>query len=468
MENTTQKSLSDKGQSLFDKVWDAHVVSAETREQPATLFIDLHLIHEVTTPQAFAVLKERGLKVRRPDLTLATIDHSTPTLVNADGSRPYVTEQAEKQVELLLANTKEHGITTHGWDSPYRGIVHVMGPELGATQPGMTIVCGDSHTATHGAFGALAFGIGTTQVGHVLASQCILMRKPKSMCIWVDGELAEGVSAKDVILAIIAEIGVGGGTGHVIEYRGTCFEDMSMSERMTVCNMSIEAGARAGMIAPDATTARYFTGKVMAPAEFEQAAANWLSLASDADCNYDKEVHLDAADIKPMVTYGTHPGMAMPIDGLVPNDDAKALAYMDMQAGAAIAGTKVDTVFIGSCTNSRIEDFRVAAKILEGKSVADSVTAVFVPGSEQVKAAAEAEGLHQIFLAAGAQWREPGCSMCIGMNGDIGKPGDLIVSTSNRNFEGRQGPGVRTVLASPATAAASAITGVITDSRGLS
>ena len=453
--------------SLFDKVWERHVVSAETRDRPATVFIDLHLIHEVTTPQAFTVLRERGLKVRRPDLTLATIDHSTPTLVNADGSRPYVSAQAEKQVEMLLANTKEHGITTHGWDSPYRGIVHVMGPELGATQPGMTIVCGDSHTATHGAFGALAFGIGTTQVGHVLASQCILMRKPKSMCVWVDGELANGVSAKDVILAIIAKIGVGGGTEHVIEYRGKCFEDMNMSERMTVCNMSIEAGARAGMIAPDATTVTYFKGKVMAPADFEKAAADWMSLASDAGCVYDKEVRLAAADIKPMVTYGTHPGMAMPIDGLVPDDDAKALSYMDMQAGTAIAGTKVNTVFIGSCTNSRIEDFRIAAKILKGNIVADSVTAVFVPGSEQVKREAEAEGLHNIFKAAGAQWREPGCSMCIGMNGDIGKPGDLIVSTSNRNFEGRQGPGVRTVLASPATAAASAITGVITDARNI-
>jgi len=451
--------------SLFDKVWDAHIVTAETPEHPATVFIDLHLIHEVTTPQAFDVLKSRGLKVRRPDLTLATIDHSTPTLLNADGTRPYVTEQARKQVELLLENAEEQGITTHGWDSPYRGIVHVMGPELGATQPGMTIVCGDSHTATHGAFGALAFGIGTTQVGHVLATQCILMRKPKSMCVHVDGDLPDGVAAKDVILAIIAEIGVGGGTGHVIEYRGSCFENMNMSERMTVCNMSIEAGARAGMIAPDATTVAYFTDRVMAPVEFEQAAEHWLSLASDPGCSYDKEVRLNAADITPMVTYGTHPGMAMPINGTIPEDDSGALRYMGMQAGAAITGTKVDTVFIGSCTNSRIEDFRIAAHILKGKSVADSVTAIFVPGSEQVKAEAEAEKLHDIFLAAGAQWREPGCSMCIGMNGDIGKPGNLVVSTSNRNFEGRQGPGVRTVLASPATAAASAITGVITDAR---
>ncbi len=447
--------------SLFDKVWDAHVVRGETRERPAVLYIDLHLIHEVTTPQACAVLKARGLKIRRPDLTLATIDHSTPTKINADGTRPYVTEQAQEQVELLLANAEEHGIQAHGWDSPYRGIVHVMGPELGATQPGQTIVCGDSHTATHGAFGALAFGIGTTQVGHVLATQCILMRKPKSMCVHVDGELADGVSAKDVILAIITEVGVGGGTGHVIEYRGPCFENMTMSERMTVCNMSIEAGARAGMIAPDATTVAYLKGREMAPVDFDTATEQWLSLASDPGCSYDKEVRLKAEDIKPMVTYGTHPGMAMPIDGLIPEDNA----YMDMQAGTAIAGTKVDTVFIGSCTNSRIEDFRVAAKILDGKSVAKSVTAVFVPGSERVKAEVELEGLHEVFLAAGVQWREPGCSMCIGMNGDIGKPGELIVSTSNRNFEGRQGPGVRTVLASPATAAASAITGVITDAK---
>jgi len=453
--------------SLFDKVWDAHIVTAETREHPAVLYIDLHLIHEVTTPQAFAVLKERGLKVRRPDLTLATIDHSTPTRLNHDGTRPYVTEQAEKQVKLLLANAKTHGITAHGWDSSYRGIVHVMGPELGAVQPGHTIVCGDSHTATHGAFGALAFGIGTTQVGHVLATQSILMRKPKSMCVHVDGDLPDGVAAKDVILAIITDIGVGGGTGHVIEYRGACFENMNMSERMTVCNMSIEAGARAGMIAPDAKTAAYLHGRKMAPQDFGAAAKKWLALASDPGCHYDKEVHLNAADIKPMVTYGTHPGMAMPIGGKIPEDDAKALAYMDMQAGAEIAGTKVDTVFIGSCTNSRIEDFRIVAQILKGKSVAKNVTAVFVPGSEQVKAEAEAEGLHEIFLAAGAQWRQPGCSMCIGMNGDIGQPGDLIVSTSNRNFEGRQGPGVRTVLASPATAAASAITGVITDARSM-
>ena len=453
--------------SLFDKVWAQHLVSPETKERPATLFIDLHLVHEVTSPQAFDVLKRRGLKVRRPDLTLATIDHSTPTKINPDGTRPYVSAQAEKQVELLLQNTKAHNITTHGWDSPYRGIIHVMGPELGATWPGKTIVCGDSHTATHGAFGALAFGIGTTQVGHVLASQCILMRKPKSMCIWVDGELAPGISPKDVILAIIAKVGVGGGTGHVIEYRGKCFEDMSMEGRMTVCNMSIEAGARAGMIGPDAKTIDYLRGRVMAPADFDKAAQDWLSLASDAGCTYDTEVHIDAASIKPMVTYGTHPGMAMAIDDKIPNADEEALDYMQVQAGAPITGTKVNTVFIGSCTNSRLEDLRAAAAILRGQKIANTVEMIIVPGSDQVRTKAEEEGLHTVFKTAGAQWRAPGCSMCIGMNGDIGKPGDLIVSTSNRNFEGRQGPGVRTVLAAPATAAACALTGRITDPRSL-
>ena len=454
--------------SLFDKIWDAHVVTSETAEQPAVLYIDLHLIHEVTTPQAFDVLEERGLCVRRPDRTLATIDHSTPTRMNEDGSRPYVSAQAKTQVQTLLANAAKHGITAHGWDSPSRGIVHVMGPELGATQPGMTIVCGDSHTATHGAFGALSFGIGTTQVGHVLATQSLLMRKPKSMLITVDGELQDGVSAKDVILAIIAHIGVGGGTEHVIEYRGACFDAMNMSERMTVCNMSIEAGARAGMIAPDQTTVDYLRGRDHAPDDFEAATKKWLALVSDEGCTYDREVAMQAKDIRPMVTYGTHPGMAIPIGANIPSGEDEALAYMGLQSGAPIAGTKVDTVFIGSCTNSRLEDFQVAADILRGKKISAGVTAVFVPGSERVKVEVEALGLHEIFTSAGAQWREPGCSMCIGMNGDIGRPGELIVSTSNRNFAGRQGPGVRTVLASPATAAASAITGVIIDARTLS
>ncbi|MEE9346624.1 MAG: 3-isopropylmalate dehydratase large subunit [Robiginitomaculum sp.] len=454
-------------QSLFDKVWDRHMVTAETADHPATLYIDLHLIHEVTSPQAFTELEQRGLPVRRPDKTLATIDHSTPTIINDDGSRPFITEQAKFQVEQLLLNTAKHGITTHSWDSPARGIVHVMGPEVGATQPGMTVVCGDSHTSTHGAFGCLAFGIGTTQVGHVLATQCLLMRKPKSMVIWVDGDIGDDVTAKDIILAIIAKIGVGGGTGHTLEYRGKCFDAMSMDERMTVCNMSIEAGARAGMIAPDATTVEYLRGRERVPSgeEFETLAADWLTLTSDESCHYDREVRLKAQDITPMVTYGTHPGMAMPIAANVPiaSDEAeqKALAYMQLTGGKPIAGVSVDRVFIGSCTNSRMDDLRAAAAVMDGRTVKGGLIAIVVPGSEAIKKQAEAEGLDIIFEAAGAQWREPGCSMCIAMNGDMAAPGELVVSTSNRNFAGRQGPGARTVLASPATAAASAIAGVV-------
>ncbi len=457
--------------TLFDKVWERHVVVPQTDDHPATIYIDLHLIHEVTSPQAFTVLRERGLSVRRPDLTLATIDHSTPTLLSADGSRPFVTAQAEKQVEILLANTQEHGIETHGWESENRGIVHVMGPELGATRPGMTIVCGDSHTSTHGAFGAIAFGIGTTQVGHVLANQCLLMPKPKTMAININGDLSPGVTAKDVILAIIAQIGVGGGTGYALEYRGSVFENMSMDERMTVCNMSIEAGARCGMIAPDQTTFDYLEGRKFAPKDYEKACEDWASLATDDGAVFDKEVTLKAEDIRPMVTYGTHPGMAMPIDALVPASmteaDEKALDYMQMKSGAPITGIKVDRVFIGSCTNSRMDDLRAAARIMKGAQVQSHVTAIVVPGSELIKKEAEAEGLHDIFTAAGAQWREPGCSMCIAMNGDKAAPGELVVSTSNRNFAGRQGPGARTVLASPATAAAAAIRGVITDPRDM-
>lgn len=461
--------------TLFDKVWDRHMVVKETADHPATLYIDLHLIHEVTSPQAFTLLRERGLKVRRPDRTLATIDHSTPTTINPDGSRPYVTEQAGKQVETLLANTKEHDIETHGWDSDNRGIVHVMGPELGATQPGMTIVCGDSHTSTHGAFGAIAFGIGTTQVGHVLANQCILMRKPKTMAIHVNGTLQKGVTPKDVILAIIAEIGVGGGTGYALEYCGNVFREMSMDGRMTVCNMSIEAGARCGMVAPDQITFDYLRGRKFVPSDsegaFEEACQDWASLATDEGAQYDKEVHLRAEDIKPMVTYGTHPGMGISIDAVIPaatdKADENALDYMQLKAGTQIAGTAVNKVFIGSCTNSRLEDLRAAAKIFQGRKVADAVTTIIVPGSVLVKALAEEEGLDKIFIEAGAEWREAGCSMCLGMNGDIGAPGDLVVSTSNRNFAGRQGPGVRTVLASPETAAAAAVTGVITDHRTL-
>jgi len=455
--------------TLFDKVWERHIVVPQTDTNPATLYIDLHLIHEVTSPQAFTELNNRGLKVRRPDRTLATIDHSTPTRVNADGSRPYVTKQAETQVETLLENTKAHGIETHGWDSEHRGIVHVMGPELGATQPGMTIVCGDSHTATHGAFGAIAFGIGTTQVGHVLANQCLLMTKPKTMAINVNGQLAEGVTPKDVILHIIAEIGMGGGTGYALEYRGNVFDEMSMAGRMTVCNMAIEAGARCGMIAPDQTTFDYVRGRKFAPDNFEDACADWLTLQTDEGAVFDKEVHIRAEDITPMVTYGTHPGMGMSINDLIPaaesDADQAALDYMQLESGNRISGTKVDKVFIGSCTNSRLEDLRAAAEIFRGRKVADGVTAIIVPGSVITKYQAEEEGLDKIFIAAGAEWREAGCSMCLGMNGDIGAPGDLVVSTSNRNFMGRQGPGVRTVLASPETAAATAINGVITDPR---
>lgn len=455
--------------TLFDKVWEQHVVVPETESNPATLYIDLHLIHEVTTPQAFTELNNRGLKVRRPDRTLATIDHSTPTLFNEDGSPAYHTAQAEKQVATLLDNVKEHGIEVHSWESDNRGIVHVMGPELGATQPGMTIVCGDSHTSTHGAFGAIAFGIGTTQVGHVLANQCILMPKPKTMAINVNGELGAGVTPKDVILAIIAKIGIGGGTGYALEYRGNVFEEMSMAGRMTVCNMSIEAGARCGMVGPDRKTFQYLQGRAKAPKDFMKACDDWRKLRTDAGAVFDKEVHIKAEDIQPMVTYGTHPGMGISIDSLIPaaNTDADkaALEYMNLKSGDKISGTKADKVFIGSCTNSRLEDLRAAASILDGQTV--SLTTIIVPGSGITKALAEEEGLDKIFIAAGAQWREAGCSMCLGMNGDIGAPGDLVVSTSNRNFMGRQGPGVRTVLASPETAAATAITGVITDPRTL-
>ncbi len=452
--------------SLFEKLWDKHLVKDETPETPATLYIDLHLVHEVTSPQAFSVLAERGLKVRRPDRTLATIDHSTPTLDFAPGEiPPYATEAARHQVETLEANTKAQGITLHGWDSPHRGVVHVIGPELGATQPGMTIVCGDSHTATHGAFGALAFGIGTTEVGHVLATQCLLQRKPKSMRIRVEGETAPGISAKDIILAIIAEIGVDGGTGCVIEYAGSAIEALDMDGRMTVCNMSIEAGARAGMIAADETTFAWLKGRERVPsgADWDKAVEAWSHYRSDEGAHFDKDIVIDAASIQPMVTWGTAPDTGIAVDAPVPEarsaSHAKALNYMKFEAGVPVSGAKVDQVFIGSCTNSRISDLRAAAAIMSGRKVAPGVRALVVPGSVAVRAQAEAEGLDRIFIAAGAEWRQPGCSMCIAMNGDKGEPGQLIVSTSNRNFEGRQGPGARTVLASPATAAAAAIAG---------
>ncbi|MHB8284176.1 MAG: 3-isopropylmalate dehydratase large subunit [Caulobacteraceae bacterium] len=461
-----------KPRSIIDKVWDAHVVEAQTPERPAVLYIDLHLIHEVTTPQAFTSLKERGLKVRRPDRTFATIDHSTPTLpADANGVLPYATPQARAQVEMLYANCAENGIELHGWGDPHRGVVHVMGPELGLTQPGMTVVCGDSHTATHGAFGCLAFGIGTSEVGYVLATQCLLQSKPKALRVTVDGKLNPGVSAKDMVLAIIAELGIGGGTGHVIEYAGEAITALSMEGRMTVCNMSIEAGARAGLIAPDAVTMDYLRGRQKVPQgeAFDAAAQRWLALASDPGAQFDREIRLDASKIAPMVTWGTTPDAAVGVDVNVPfaanPRDQQALDYMQIEGGKPLAGKPVDVVFIGSCTNGRIDDLRAAAAVLKGRHVGAGVRMLVAPGSEEVKLQAEAEGLDQIFLLAGAEWREPGCSMCIAMNGDTVGPGQLAVSTSNRNFEGRQGPGARTVLASPATAAASAIAGQVADPR---
>lgn len=459
-------------QTLFEKIWDAHVVAPESTDTPAVLYVDLHLVHEVTSPQAFTELRERGLKPRRPDRMLATLDHSTPTLpAGADGERPYANAEARAQVAQLEANCREFGIDLHGWDSADRGIVHVIGPELGATRPGMTIVCGDSHTSTHGAFGALAFGIGTTEVGHVMATQCLLQRRPKTLAIHVDGALPKGVGAKDLILHIIGRIGVDGGTGHVIEYRGPAIEALSMEERMTVCNMSIEAGARAGLIAPDETTFAWLKGRPLAPqgAAWDAAVARWKQLPSDAGATYDREVRIDATAVKPTVTYGTHPGMAIAMDAPVPAarnvQEKRALDYMHSEAGKPMQGTPVDVVFVGSCTNSRLSDLREAAGVLRGRRVADGVRMLVVPGSEAVRRDAEREGLHEVFAAAGAEWRVPGCSMCIAMNGDLAQPGQLVVSTSNRNFEGRQGKGARTVLASPATAAASAVAGRIADPR---
>ncbi|MDE3072521.1 MAG: 3-isopropylmalate dehydratase large subunit [Pseudomonadota bacterium] len=458
--------------TLFEKIWDAHVVVAESADTPAILYVDLHLVHEVTSPQAFSELRERGLQLRRRERMLATLDHSTPTLpAGSDGERPYANDEARAQVAKLEANCREFGVALHGWDSADRGIVHVIGPELGATRPGMTIVCGDSHTSTHGAFGALAFGIGTTEVGHVMATQCLLQRKPKTLAIHVDGQLPKGVGAKDLILHIIGQIGVDGGTGHVIEYRGPAIAALSMEERMTVCNMSIEAGARAGLIAPDETTFAWLKGRPQAPqgAAWDAAVARWRQLPSDAGAQYDREVRIDAGKVKPTVTYGTHPGMAIAMDAPVPAarnaQERRALDYMQSEAGKPMQGTPVDVVFVGSCTNSRLSDLREAAGVLRGRRIADGVRMLVVPGSEAVRRDAEREGLHEVFTAAGAEWRVPGCSMCIAMNGDLAQPGQLVVSTSNRNFEGRQGKGARTVLASPATAAASALAGRIADPR---
>ncbi len=474
---------ANQAQTLFQKIWNSHVVVQEPGA-PAVLYIDRHLVHEVTSPQAFAGLKARGLKVRRPDRTTATIDHGVPTRVQMTGSTMdrlhYADEQSRKQIAQMEANCAEFGIELYGIDSPQQGIVHVIGPELGITQPGMTIVCGDSHTATHGAFGALAFGIGTSEVEHVLATQCLLQREPKTMEIRLEGNLPGGVTAKDIILAIIAQIGVGGGTGHVLEYTGAAVRAMDMEGRMTICNMSIEAGARAGMIAPDDTTYQYLAGRPFAPAGsgWDQAVARWNALRTDPGAGYDQTVVLDAGALEPMVTYGTNPGMAVPVSGRIPDPartaDAnqkaaleKALAYMDLRPGQPLLGQKIDVVFIGSCTNGRLADLRAAAGFLKGRRVAPGLRVLVVPGSQNVKRQAEAEGLDQIFKAAGAEWREPGCSMCIAMNGDQLEPGQYAVSTSNRNFEGRQGKGGRTFLASPLTAAASALSGSIVDPRNV-
>jgi 3-isopropylmalate/(R)-2-methylmalate dehydratase large subunit len=462
--------------TIFEKIWDSHVVTQQP-DSPAILYIDLHLVHEVTSPQAFTGLRQRGLKVRRAGRTVATMDHSIPT---TPPGVPIADALAAAQIKQMEVNAAEFGITLHGLESVHRGIVHVIGPELGLTQPGMTIVCGDSHTATHGAFGALAFGIGTSEVEHVLATQCLLQKKPKTCEVRIDGKLSASVSAKDIILALIAKIGIGGGTGHVFEYKGSAIRALTMEQRMTICNMSIEGGARAGLIAPDETTFEYLNGREHCPkgADWDKSVARWKSLPTDEDATYDKSITLDAADLEPMITYGTNPGMGMKITDRVPDPlllgDAnqkhaleKALTYMGLQPNQSLLGKKVDVVFIGSCTNSRISDLRLAASLMKGRKVADGLRVMVVPGSQDVKKQAETEGLDKVFKDAGAEWREAGCSMCIAMNGDQLEPGQYAVSTSNRNFEGRQGKGGRTFLASPLTAAATAVAGSIADPRTL-
>ena len=462
--------------TIVEKIWDDHVVSQD-EGSPAVLAVDLHLVHEVTSPQAFSGLRARGLRVRHPERTVATADHSIPTHPR---NLPILDLMAAAQVDQLTANCEEFGIPLHGLGSPDQGIVHVIGPQLGLTQPGMTIVCGDSHTATHGAFGALAFGIGTSEVEMVLATQTLLQRKPKSYEVRIDGRLAPGVSAKDVILALIARIGIGGGTGHVFEYSGEAIRALTMEQRMTICNMSIEGGARAGLIAPDDTTFEYVAGRPHAPqaTDWDAAVAAWRTLPTDGGATYDRSITIDADALEPMVTYGTNPGMGIPITSRVPSPESQAdpasrralehaLEYMDLQPGQEILGQKVDVVFVGSCTNGRISDLRLAASVLRDRRVADGVRVMIVPGSDEVKREAEREGLHEVFKAAGAEWREAGCSMCIAMNGDQLSPGQYAISTSNRNFEGRQGKGGRTFLASPLTAAASAIAGVVADPRRL-
>jgi len=466
--------LNMPSHTLFEKIWSSHIV-AQDADGPAVLYIDLHLIHEVTSPQAFEGLRRRGITVRRPDRTLATMDHSTPTLAL---DLTLVDAMNARQVMQLEKNCLEFGIPLYGLHSDKRGIVHIVGPEQGLTQPGMTIVCGDSHTSTHGAFGTLAFGIGTSEVEHVLATQCLLQRKPQTCLVRIDGTLQEGVTSKDIILALIAQNGVEGGTGHVFEYAGSAIRALSMEARMTVCNMSIEGGARAGMVAPDDTTLEYLAGRPAAPRgeAWDRAVSFWRSLPTDAGAVYDKTVVLDAGNLEPMITYGTNPGMGVPISGRIPDPDSmsdvgqknavrKALAYMGLKPNQPLLGRPIDVVFIGSCTNARISDLRSAAAVLRGRHVNPQTRVLVVPGSQQVKRQAEQEGLHEIFKAAGAEWREAGCSMCLAMNGDEVGPGQYAVSTSNRNFEGRQGKGARTFLASPLTAAASALEGRIADAR---
>jgi len=465
------------GRTLFDKIWDAHVVQLLGEGGPALLYVDLHLVHEVTSPQAFEGLRLAGRRVRRPDLTLATVDHNVPT---DDRTLPIADDISRRQVELLLANARAWGIELHDLADPGQGIVHVIGPELGATQPGMTIVCGDSHTSTHGAFGALAFGIGTSEVEHVLATQTVLLQKPATLEARFTGTPGPGVTAKDLVLALIGQIGTAGATGCVIEYTGPAIRALSMEGRMTVCNMSIEAGARAGMIAPDETTFAYLMGRPKAPVGRAWSAAvdRWSMLVTDPDARYDRRVEVDVAGLAPQVTWGTSPGMVTGIDGVVPDPAsfptpaereaaARAVAYMGLTPGQALEGTPVDRVFIGSCTNARIDDLREAARVVRGRRVAAGVRAMVVPGSMPVKAQAEREGLDRVFAEAGFEWRNAGCSMCLGMNPDILAPGERCASTSNRNFEGRQGKGGRTHLLSPAMAAAAAVTGHLTDVRAL-
>ena len=458
-----------KPRTLFEKLWERHLVQPATEEHPAVVYIDLHLIHEVTSPQAFDELRSRNIPLRRPDRTIATMDHSIPTLFDGDEPR-YSDDKTRAQVDTLRRNCDEYGVRLYAMGEKGQGIVHVIGPELGLTQPGRTIVCGDSHTSTHGAFGAWAFGIGTTEVGHVMATQSLLQRQPKTFEVRLDGKLASGVTAKDVILAVIREIGVDGGRGHAIEYTGSCVRSLSMDERMTICNMSIEAGARAGLIAPDDTTFDYVEGREYAPKgeAWDRVLDDWRTLPSDAGAVYDKSVTIDASTIMPMVTYGTNPGMSVSIDEAIPDTATDhALGYMKMERGETLMGKSVDVVFIGSCTNARLDDLRLAASVMKGRKVASGVRVLVVPGSEEVKQLAIDEGLDRVFKDAGAEWREPGCSMCIAMNGDLVASGEIAVSTSNRNFEGRQGKGARTILASPLTAAAAAICGTITDVREL-